>query len=151
MQRIPNRPASSDYPTDLATIKRILVKAAGGMSDMHPLVGLVQLYREALFTAQTYRHVFDFMASDESEGDLTELMRWRRTWDDERERAARFGKLCLDAGVDERQVRIAEREATAWMSALTRVAERMGLDAQAQSTLREELATEILALERQVA
>jgi hypothetical protein len=65
-------------------------------------------------------------------------------YDGERDRKARYAKLCLEAGVDEANIRVKEHEVTILGSALARAADVAGLSPAVKrrlgSALRDELA-----------
>jgi hypothetical protein len=102
------------------------VARLGGAIDVQPLDALVGLVREAAANVQVYRMVVGRLIPDIDrdgivlpaiEGEYVTIPEREnvlvKIYDAERDRLARYSKLCLDAGVDERRVRIAEAQGQA--------------------------------------
>lgn len=59
---------------------------------------------------------------------------WIAMWEDERSHLARVAKLCLDAGIDEKRVRLAEQHGQLLASVVTSVLTKLGIDLEAPKT-----------------
>lgn len=113
----------------------MLARNLGGAIEVDPLDALLQaLYASAGATAW-YRQKIEDLESKElhatvggtEHGDGREEPHvWIRMYADERDRMARTAKLCLDAGVQERQVQVAEHFGEAIATLMAAVLE--GLD-----------------------
>lgn len=58
---------------------------------------------------------------------------WVTLWQGERDRLVKVAKACLDAGIEERRVRLAESAGQELAAVLRRVLDRLGLSAEQQS------------------
>ena len=112
---------------------RELVSRLGGIIDVDPLDALLEMVKEAAWNVAAYRIALQelgiHVSGDEHHADGTPGVAVASNYDEkgkrdpaaphilvsmydaERDRLAKYSKMCLDAGVDERRVRIVEAQA----------------------------------------
>jgi hypothetical protein len=109
------------------------------------------LHEDELFE-RPLREVFTRMPSGsvelvEQKRDPEVLSRWVTLRDIAVDRMARFAKMAIDAGIDERRVAVAERVADVLAPLLTNLAEDLNLTAKQRAMLPDALGTRLRALE----
>lgn len=138
----------------------------GGSLEVDPLDVLLQSVREAWANVAVLRMALDELGVEVARDGAIALperdVRWDKggthvparvhilvgMYNEERDRAARYAKLCLDAGVDERRVRVAEQQAQALGTAVGRALDdaAAALTAEQRQALRAALARELRAI-----
>lgn len=138
----------------------------GGSLEVDPLDVLLQSVREAWANVAVLRDALQDLEVTVAEDGAIALPSRDVEWDrggahvparvhvlvamygEERDRAARYSKLCLDAGVDERRVRVAEQQAQVLGQAIGRALDdgEVALTAPQRQALRAALARELRAL-----
>jgi hypothetical protein len=81
-----------------------IVQGLGGMVDVDPLDVLLEGVREAAYNVTVYRIAIESYPVVEAPKEL--LVKYEEWWD----RAIRYAKVCVEAGVEERKVRLQEAE-----------------------------------------
>lgn len=147
----------------LAAASSELARLGGGWVDVDPLEGLMRLYQEAEWNVAVYRAALtDLDVAVEMDGAIAipeQVVEFEKGgthvpaafhilvegYNRERDRAAKYAKQCLDAGVDERRLQVAEGDAQrfgrAFAATLDRLAEKLtpALLKDAQKIMGEEL------------
>lgn len=138
----------------------------GGSLEVDPLDVLLQSVREAWANVAVLRMALEELGVEVARDGAIALPERDVEWDkggthvparvhilvgmynEERDRAARYAKLCLDAGVDERRVRVAEQQAQALGNAVGRALDdaTAALTAEQRQALRSALARELRAI-----
>lgn len=113
----------------LAAARSELARLGGAYVDLDPLDGLLDLYREAAWNVEVLRvAIGDLRPVVDEHGAIAipeQVVHFEKggthvpaaehilvaMYDRERDRAARYAKLCLEAGVEERRVKVAEQDA----------------------------------------
>jgi hypothetical protein len=135
----------------------------GGSRDVDPLDVLLEQVREAAANVSVYRLAIDHL--DVEVGPLDSAVAQRgiitegavvdpqvhilvQMYDAERDRLVKYAKLCVDAGVDERRVRVTEQQASRLGQALGRAldAPEVGLTGEQRGNLQRVLAAELRGL-----
>lgn len=100
------------------------------LDDMHPLDALLGVVREAAGNVAVLRGFVSAIALDDPEAssgltraDCDVRLKMYGEWCD---RLAKYSKLCLDAGVDERKVRMAEGQGAAIVAVIASVIDAPG-------------------------
>jgi len=106
------------------------------VEQVHEAAANVQVLRALVGDEANVRAVFD----DHRRPYTNPLLVF---YNEERDRLVRFAKLALDAGVDERRVRVTEATAARLGQAFDRAVERVGLPAPVRQELREALGQEL--------
>lgn len=131
------------------------VRRLGLALDADPLDVLLDQVREAAGNVAAYRLAVEGLRIDVGAGGvageigdhgLAEANVLVRMYDAERDRLTRYAKMCLDAGVDERRVRVAEGDAQRLATAVGRALDRVGLSEEQRGLLRAAMAEELRAL-----
>lgn len=160
--------------TKAAAARRLAVEAVkreaarlGGSLDVDPLDVLLQAVREAAANVAVLRDAIGDLGVTVGHDGAIALpereLEWSRgggthvparvhvlvaMYDAERDRLARYAKLCLDAGVDERRVRVAEQQAQVLGQAIGRALDdgEVALTPAQRQALRAAMARELRAL-----
>ena len=138
---------------------RDVVRGLGIMVDADPLDVLLDMVREAAGNVAAYRLAIDGLGVHVGpDGVATDAVDHEhayhppdvhilvKMYDSERDRLTRYAKICLDAGVDERRVRVAEGDAQRLATAVARALDRVGLTGEQRGLLRSAMAEELRAL-----
>lgn len=140
-----------------------LARLGGAWVEVDPLDGLIRLYQEAEWNVAVYRAAIADLAPEVAfDGAIAlpeQTIEFEKGgthvpalfhilvegYNRERDRAAKYAKLCLDAGVDERRMRVAEGDAhrlgRAFAGALDDVSDLM--DDATRQALRQALAARL--------
>lgn len=86
-------------------------------------------------TQQTHKNAAEFPGIDVTEA--AELNVWVKWWQQERDRLARVAKIALDAGVEERRVRLAEQQGALLADVIRRILEDLELSPEQRSRVGE--------------
>lgn len=95
-----------------------LVIGLGGVLDVDPLDALLESVQEAAWNVAAYRLAIEKLVPVDRDGAVDTfgvakdslLQRLVTGYNDERDRLVKYAKVCVDAGVEERKVRLAEAQ-----------------------------------------
>lgn len=111
-----------------------LITRLDGTIDGDPLVNLVRMVTVAATAEQAYARLLQDEGAILTEVDYGKVGGVRvephpllKLWNEERDRLAKISKLALDAGVAQRQLKIAEGQATVMVDVVFAVIDGMGL------------------------